>query len=170
MAILARLIAVATLGSIFSVSAPLGGNAAMGLRCSDWLNARAWMRYDPATNQYVAANPENARPVPKDVDEKSSLVIFYVSGIVETYFWLDPFLKRMADIPGLRFPPLPTLPVFLDRVAQSCQSGLQKELRDYDVLDLVSIENKEDATLRAALIQELLEKFTEAGRQGATRR
>jgi hypothetical protein len=70
MAILARFGALAALGLIFSVSSPLDGNAAMGLRCSDWLNARAWMRYDPATNDYVAANPGNARPVPKDVEER----------------------------------------------------------------------------------------------------
>jgi hypothetical protein len=166
----ARIAILALLSTVFLLSFPLAGNAAMGLRCSDWLNARAWVRYDPRTNQYVQANPKNARPVPKDVDDKAALLTYYVSGIVETFTLLDPLLKQMADIPGLEMPPKLTLPAVLDRVEELCKGGLQNELRDYDALDIVSTNNKGNVMLRAALIQDLLQKFMDAGRQGTTRR
>lgn len=146
-------------------------HAAMGLRCSDWLNAYAHMRYDAQTNKYVPANPPGTRPVPKDIDDKSALLMFYVTGIVESYTWLDPMLQKMADIPGIKNNPKITAPAFLDRVAELCRGGLQKELRDHDVLDIVSLHNQAMMTLRAMLVQELLKNFMDAGRtEGAKQR
>jgi hypothetical protein len=163
MANLARGIAVVVFSCAFSSALPLRGEAAIGLRCSDWLNARKWMQYDETTNQYVGARPQDARPIPKDVDEKVSLIVFYATGIVETYTLLDQNINKLAAIPSLRVPPTPSVPVFLSRIDQSCMAGLQKDLRDYDVLDLVSQENTLDATLRIGLVQEIASKFMEAG-------
>jgi hypothetical protein len=122
---------LAAVVAIALTSFPSRSDAAMGLRCSEWINARQWVRYDPRTSQYVAVNPGNAAPVSKEVDEKSTWVIMYVSGIVETFMWLDPMLKKMADIPGLEMPPKLALPVVLDRVEELCRGGLREDRKDY---------------------------------------
>ena len=166
----ARIIVMALVSAILSFSFSCQSEAAMGLRCSDWLNSRAHVRYDERTNQYVGVTPKNARPVPKEVDEQSAFVNAYVSGIVESYIWLDPAIQKMADIPGLKGNPKITLPAFLERVDELCRGGLQKDLQDADVLDVVSLYNQGLMTLRTMLIQELLQKFMDAGKQGATRR
>ena len=141
----------------------------MGLRCSDWLNARLYYRYDQQTRRFVEVKPKNARPVSQDTDEKSSFVTAYVSGIIDSYTWLDPMLQQMADIPGMKPNAKITLPDFLDRVGELCRGSLQKDLQDADVLDIVSLHNQAMMMLRAKLVQELLQKFMDAGRQGATR-
>jgi hypothetical protein len=145
-------------------------HAAMGLRCSDWLNARAHVRYDARTNQYIQINPKNARPVPPDVDEKSAYLTYYLTGIVETFMHLDPQLEKIAEIPGVKMPPRITLQALFERVEEVCRGGLERERRDYDVLDVVSINNMSNVTLRVLLIHELTDKFMEAGRRGATQR
>src|SRR4051812_43340943 len=122
----ARIGVVALLGVILSCLLTQGGHAAVGLRCSDWLNARSYTRYDPTTKRYVEAKPKNARPVPKEVEEKSSFITAYAGGIIESYTWLDPMIQKMADIPGLKNNPKLTLPAFLDRVAELCRGSLQK--------------------------------------------
>jgi hypothetical protein len=165
---LARICAVAFV-AIF-LCFPSHSEAAMGLRCSDWLNARQYVSYDARSNRYVSVQPKNARPVSKDTDEKSASLNFYVAGIVESYTWLDPMLQKMADIPGLKGNPKITVPEFLDRVAELCKGSLQKDLQDADVLDIVSLHNQGMMMLRAMLVQEMLQKFMDAGKQGATRR
>ena len=145
--------------------------AAMGLRCSDWLNARLYVRHDPKTSRYFEVKPpRNARPVSKDTDEKAANLNFYVAGIVESYAWLDPMLQKMADIPGLKGNPKISVHTFLERVAELCRGGLQKDLQDADVLDIVSLNNQAMMVLRSMLVQEMLQKFMDAGKQGATRR
>jgi hypothetical protein len=54
-------------------------------------------------------------------------------------------------------------------VEQLCRNGLQKELRDYDALDLVSTNNQAVVLTRAAVVQELIEKYMEAGRRAGPR-
>ena len=166
----ARIALMALVSAILSFSFSFQSEAAMGLRCSDWLNARAYVRYDEQTNRYVEVIPKNARPVTKEVDEQSAFVNAYVSGIVESYIWLDPTLQKMADIPGLKGNPKITLPAYLNRVAELCRGGLQKDRKDADVLDIVSLHNQAMMLLRSMLVQELLQKFMDAGRQDATRR
>ena len=166
---IARAVAVASLAFVFSTEVS-SSNAAMGLRCSDWINARSWVRFDEATQLYVPANPTNARPVTPEVDQKSSLAIYYVSGIVETYMRLDPPLNKITEIAGLHQVPTPSVNVFLDLVEQDCRSGLQKELRDYDVLDLISQQNEFLAMMRSMLVQEITSKALDAGEANARRR
>jgi hypothetical protein len=166
----AHIAVTALVSGVLSLSFSLSSEAAIGLRCSDWLNARAYVRYDERTNKFVEVKPKNARPVSKEVDEQSVFVNAYVAGIVESYTWLDPILKQMADIPGLKSNPKITMPAFLDRVAELCRGSLQKDLQDADVLDIVSLHNQAMMMLRGMLVQELLQKFMDAGNQGATRR
>jgi hypothetical protein len=147
-------------------------DAGMGLRCSEWINARKWVRYDPQTNRYIAVTPPpgTAKPVPPKVDNDSGFVSAYVGGIIDTFTWLDPTLKKMADIPGIEMPPKLTLPAVLDRVEELCKGGLREDRKDYDVLDIVSMNNQGNVMLRAMVMQDLLQKFMDAGaRQSAAR-
>jgi len=166
----ARIAVMALVSGILTFSFSFQSQAAMGLRCSDWLNARAYIRYDERTKRYVEVRPTNARPLTKEVDEQSSFVTAYVSGIVESYMWLDPMLQKMADIPGLKGNPRISIPAFLDRVEELCRGSLQKDQKDADVLDIVSLNNQSLMMLRTLLVQDLLQSFMDAGKQGATRR
>ena len=166
----ARIAMTALVSAVLSLLFSYSSEAGMGLRCSDWLNARAYARYDERTKRHVEVKPKNARPLTKEVDDQSAFVTAYVSGIVESYMWLDPMLQKMADVPGLQGNPKITLPAFLDRVAELCRGGLQKDLQDADVLDIVSLHNQAMMLLRSMLVQEMLQKFMDAGKQGATRR
>jgi hypothetical protein len=155
------MLAVAMLACWFGASE---ARAAMGLRCSDWLNARAHMRYDERTKRYVEANPPGAPPVSDEVDRNGALLGFYVAGIVDTLMWLDPWLSKMAEAPGVELPPKVTVESVMVRVEQLCRGGLQKDLRDYDALDIVSQNNQATIMLRVMAFQQLLEKYMKAGR------
>lgn len=144
--------------------------AAMGLTCSDWLNARAHVRFDERTGKFVQVNPPGAPPVSQEVDQNAALLNFYVSGIVETLTWLDPWLSKLAETPNVQLPPKLTIPALLDDLERLCRGGLQKESRNYDVLDIVSQNNQGLVMLRVIVIQELIEKYMEAGRREGARR
>ena len=147
------MLATATLACWFGASE---AQAAMGLRCSDWLNARAHMRYDERTKRYVEVNPPGAPPVSDEVDRNGGLLSFYVAGIVDTLMWLDPWLSKMAEAPGVELPPKVTVESVMARVEQLCRGGLQKDSRNYDVLDIVSMNNQATVMLRAQVFQQLL--------------
>jgi len=84
--------------------------AAMGLRCSDWLNARAHAHYGERTKRFIEVNPVGAPPVPKDVADKAALLAFYVSGIVETLNGLDVWLTKWLRLRLSSFRLKPTCP------------------------------------------------------------
>jgi len=144
--------------------------AAMGLKCSNWLNARAHMRFDESTGRFVAANPAGAPPVSPEVDNSAALLSFYVAGTVETLTWLDGWLSKMADAPGVKLPPKVTAVSVMEAVEGLCRRGLEKQHLDDDALDIVSQNNQALVFLRAHVIQELLEKHAEAGRREGVRR
>jgi hypothetical protein len=123
------------------------------------------MRYDERTKQFVPTNPPGAPPVPDEVDNMSGQLTFYVSGIVETLTWLDSWLSKVAEAPGLQVPPKANLIEMLNRIEQLCRNGWKQDRRDYDVLDLVSLNNQAQVALRAHLITELTEAYMEAGRR-----
>ena len=149
---------VATMFACTSVAPEV--QAAMGLKCSDWLNARAHTRYDEVTKRFVAVNPVGAPPVTADVDTKSAELNFYVGGIVETLNQLDAWLTKAAEAPGIQIPPRADLRATLDRVAQLCRGSLQN-----DVLDLVNLNNQGSVLLRVKAMQEITEKYMETGQR-----
>ena len=64
----------------------------MGLKCSQWLDSRKYMRIDWKTNQFVDERPATASPVPADVDAMSGQAAWYLTGRLITLIELDTFL------------------------------------------------------------------------------
>jgi hypothetical protein len=161
------ILAIAALITPYLSTVP--AHAAMGLRCSDWLNARAHIRYDARTKKAVPVTPVGAPPVSKKTDDKAAFVNAYAGGIVETFMWLDLWIAKLNEGPGVQLPAKLDLPNTLDRVDQLCRGGLEQESRDYDVLDVVTMNNQGNVMLRVQVIQTLLEKYMEAGRREGQR-
>lgn len=157
--------AILVLAAAMLAGATIEASAAMGLRCSDWLNARAHMRFDERTNRYVEINRPDLPPVPKEVDENGAHLAFYITGTVETLMWLDALLNKMSNDVGIQGEATPTVPAILNRVEELCRGSLQKDRRDADVLDVVSLNNQAQVLLRVQLIQTLMQKYLDAGRR-----
>jgi hypothetical protein len=151
------LAAFAVAGILLS-SAPQS-QAAMGLRCSDWLNPRAHARYDPRTQKFVPVNPPGAPPVSDDVDNKSAWLNNYAGGMAETYWRLDGWLAKFAENSGATAAPARATPVaILDRVEQLCRGSLQQERRDADALDVLSLHNEALMLMRMMYLLEIMKR------------
>jgi hypothetical protein len=146
----------------------------MGLTCSQWLDARAYVRYDARTNQMTDARPRTVPPLSEDVEAKMGWANWYLSGHVAARFLLDRYLAKTgaaADVAITPANPKEETLRELTAIDNLCRNALQKEGRDYDIAQL--IDARADAALarRASDIATMLEHATDAGRrQGARSR
>jgi hypothetical protein len=86
---------------VAALSPAMEAQAAMGLKCSQWLDARAYMRVDPRTGRVVDDRPRTVRPVPQDIDILVSQANWYLTGRVATLIWLDGALSDVAAKAGV---------------------------------------------------------------------
>jgi hypothetical protein len=151
--------------ALFAALFPVPAQAAMGLKCSDWLKVRAGMRYNPETNTYVPV--PGAPRIRPEVDEKASWVSWYVGGHVAAQTFLDIHLAKQASAVGVTIKPIQPgemTQLYLKRVDELCRGGLQQDRQDYDVAEIVDLISDGVITLRANEINTMLE------RQGARTR
>lgn len=109
-------------------------HAAMGLKCSDYLNARAHVSFDVRTGKMVDANPVGLPPVPSDVDLQVGQLTFYLSGTLESLTWIDSVIENHR-------PTKPDVIGALQAVDRLCRKGLEIDHKDYDALDMVTLNN-----------------------------
>ena len=141
--------------------------AAIGLKCSEWLEARAHVRYDSLTKQFIDTRPKSVAPVPKAVDEKASWAQWYLAGRVSTVWMLDQQLAKIGSAVGVSGDPnsRPDLLAALAAIDELCRGGLLKEQRDYDVAELIDLQTAALLLERANKVMTMLENSMEAGRR-----
>ncbi len=122
--------------------------AAMGLKCSDYLNARAHMSFDAQSGRYVAANPVGLPPVPSDVDVQVGQLEFYLSGTLESLMWIDSIIENRK---ATAF----DLASGLEAIDRLCRKGLEVDHKDYDALDIVTLNNHWQVLKRVDEIRDL---------------
>jgi hypothetical protein len=146
--------------------------AAMGLKCSQWLDARAYIRYDARTNQFRDERPRTVAPVSTEIEEKVSWATWYISGHVAARFLLDKYLAKTGDAVGVSVSPANPKDETLREMTgldNLCRAGLQKEGRDYDIADLIDLHANAVLGQRASDVTAMLEHATEAGRRLGSR-
>src|SRR5262245_30123585 len=132
---------------LVAVVTPMKAKADMGLKCSQWLEARKYFVYDAQGKILRDERPPTAPRVSQDVDEKGSLATWYITGHVASRFLLDQYLAKAGAAVGVTVTPVnPTeeIPRFHAEVEKLCRGGLQQERKDYDVatvIDLVANSN-----------------------------
>jgi len=139
----------------------------MGLKCSQWLEARVYFRYDARTKQFVDERPRAARPVSEDVDAKMAWVSWYLGGHLAARIMLDSQLANVAGavdvmVERASADDAPREMVAIDNL---CRNGLRMEQRDYDVADLIDLRAQAAVAVRAHEITTMLEHAMEAGRR-----
>lgn len=142
-------------------------DAAMGLKCSEWLQARAYVRYDVRTKQFIDARPKNVAPIPKGVDEKLAWANWYLAGRVSTLWMLDQQLAKIGSAVGVSGDRQPQQDLLgaIAAIDDLCRGGLLKEQRDYDVAELIDLQTTALILERANKVMTMLEKSMEAGRR-----
>jgi hypothetical protein len=158
--------------ALFAALIPVSAQAAMGLKCSDWLKVRAGMRYNAETNTFVPVS--GAPRIRPELDERASWAGWYVTGHVAAQMFYDLHLVKQAAAVGVTIKPInPTemSVLYLNRVDELCRGGLQQERQDYDVAEIVDLISNGVITLRANDITTMIERAIEIGkRQGARTR
>jgi hypothetical protein len=134
--------------------------AGMGLTCAQWLDARAYVRFDTQTGKFVDARPNTVAPASKEVDVKVSEAIYYVTGHLETLMALDHWLAKLASPPGIQMPTELTIPTELAAVDSACRGGPQD-----DVLDVISAQNQSTVLLRINAIDDMVSAYMKRGRE-----
>jgi hypothetical protein len=139
--------------------------AAIGLRCSQWLDARMYLHYDARTKRFTDGRPPTARPVSEDVDTMVAWANWYIIGHFAARLLLDKELGYLGAVIGRN----PDDPVQEMRaIDDMCRSGLAQKQHDYDVAEIVDLRAQAAIAIRALEIKTLLDRSAEAGRrQGA---
>jgi hypothetical protein len=149
---------------------PVPAQAAMGLKCSDWLKVRAGMRYDAETNTFLPV--PGAPRIRPEVDEKGSWVPWYVGGHVAAQTFYDVHLPKLATAVGVTIKPINpkemTL-LYFKRVDELCRGGLQQDRQDYDVAEVIDLISNGVVTLRANEITTMIERAIEIGKRQGVR-
>jgi hypothetical protein len=139
----------------------------MGLKCSQFLDARAYIRFDPRTRQFTDQRPQTVPSVSKDVDEKMGWVGWYLLGHLSARMLLDGYLAKMGA-PVDVVPKAKVTDQFLHEmtaIENLCRNGLRMERQDYDVADLIDRHAVEILGKRMGDIATMVEHAHEAGRQ-----
>jgi hypothetical protein len=142
-------------------------HAAMGLKCSQWLDARAYMRIDPRTGRMVDDRPRTVPPVPADIDALAAQANWYLAGRVTTLMWLDRALGEVATQAGVPAEKASTADILagLMQVDTLCRNGLQKDRRDNDVADMIDLQQMDALTRRTQELHGIIHKLIEVGRE-----
>jgi hypothetical protein len=147
--------------------------AEMGLLCSQWLDARAYIRFDARTKQFRDERPRTVPPVSEDVDTKMGWANWYLSGYVMTKFKLNTHLAKVGAAVGVTVTPADPKEDLLREftaIDNLCRNGLQKERRDYDVAELIDLRADGVLALRMLDVTTMIENGTEAGRRLGARK
>jgi hypothetical protein len=160
-----RLLCIAAV--VTTLSPVVEAQAAMGLKCSQFLDARAYIRFDPRTNQFTDVRPQTVPPVSKDVDEKMGWVNWYLLGHLAERRFLDAYLAKMGAGVDVLTKGKATDEILREMTAieNLCRNGLRAERQDYDVADVIDRHAIEILGKLMTAIVTMLERAHEAGRQ-----
>jgi hypothetical protein len=160
-----KLLCIATV--IVALSPCVEAQAEMGLKCSQFLDARAYIRFDPRTKQFTDVRPQTVPPVSADVDEKMGWVNWYLLGHMSARKFLDGYLAKMGAPVDVVAKGKSTDLVLREMTAieNLCRNGLRMERQDYDVADLIDRHAIEILGKRMGDIATMIERAHEAGRQ-----
>ena len=139
----------------------------MGLKCSQWLDARAYFRYDAQTKKTIDERPHTVPPVSDEVDAMVAQANWYLTGHLVARMLLDKQLAYMGaavDVAIERTSP-DDIPREMTAIDSLCRNGLRMEQRDYDVADLIDFRAQAAIGLRAREITTMLEHSMESGRR-----
>jgi hypothetical protein len=145
---------------VVALSPVIEAQAAMGLKCSQFLDARTYIRFDPATKQFTDARPPTVPPVSQDVEEKMGWVTWYLAAHVT-----ERARRWVRASMALRVNPPTRLLREMTLIENLCRNGLRTEQQDYDVADLIDRHAIEILGKRMTDIVTKLERAHEAGRQ-----
>jgi hypothetical protein len=138
--------------------------AAMGLTCDQWLNARAYLRFDPQTGKIYDARPASVPPVSAEVDTLVAEASYYMAGHAATLMLLDEWLAKLAPT-GIQVPT--STPDSLDEELRFVDKLCRGSPQD-DTLDVISLRNKGTLMVRVLAIQDLLSAYMARGREQGT--
>ena len=144
----------------------------MGLTCSQWLDARAYIRCDARSKQFRDERPRTVPPVSADVDEKIGWANWYVTGHITARVLLDMHLGEAGSAVGVPIKasnPQEAVVRELAAIDNLCRTMLQKG-RDQDVADLIDFLANAAITQRSSDVITMVEHAMEAGRQQGPRR
>jgi hypothetical protein len=161
-----RFLYVATLAA--ALSPGVETHAAMGLKCSQWLDVRAYLRYDAQTKKFVDERPQTMPPVSEDVDTKMAWASWYMSGHAVARFLLDRYLAKAGaavDVTITPANPADETRRELTAIDNLCRNGLQTERQDYDIAEIIDLRAAAVLAQRAIDITTMLEHAMEAGRR-----
>jgi hypothetical protein len=113
-------------------SARSDGSQMLGLS-----KARAHTSFDVRTGRLVAANPVGLPPVPDAVDVQVGQLVFYLTGTLDTLMWIDSVRENHK-------PTKPDLIGALQAIDSLCRRGLESDHKDYDALDMVTLNNQSE--------------------------
>jgi hypothetical protein len=154
---------------VAALSASQAAEAAIGLKCSQWLDARTYLHYDARTKQITNGRPPTARPMSEDVDARVAWANWYITGHYAARFLLDKQLGYLGAAVGQNGPDDAIRE--MQAIDDLCRTGLAEEQRDYDVAEVVDRRAQAAIVARAVEIKTMLERSAEAGRrQGARSR
>jgi hypothetical protein len=139
----------------------------MGLKCSQWLNANAYVRYDWETKKFVDERPRTVPPVPKEIDNLAAQAQWYLTGRIMTLMLLDPFLRQVAaSTTGVHAEQATQTDVIsgLSAVNRLCREGLEKR-RDEDVAEVIDFHLQDAMIARIGTIKDLLKGIHAEGRR-----
>ncbi len=141
--------------------------AAIGLKCSQWLDARAYVRFDPQTKQFLDERPRTVRPVSQDVDTKMAWANWYLSGHIAARILFDRQLENIGAAVAVSVERTNPDEVLREATAidNLCRNGLLMEQRDYDVAELIDLRTRTALVHRATEITTMLERSMEEGRR-----
>jgi hypothetical protein len=160
-----RIICIAALGIGLLLYATQT-QAAIGLKCSEWLDARAYIRYDARTNQFIDTRPKTVAPVREEIDSKVAWAQWYLSGRITTLMLLDVNLAKIGASVGVEWErSRPDLLAALAGIDELCRGGLLKDQRDYDVAEIMDLQTAALVTERALKVTTMLENSMQAGRR-----
>jgi len=147
---------------------PMKAKAAIGLKCSQWLESRKYFQYDARTETWRDARPSTAPPVSQEVDEKGAWSNWYIAGHVVSRTFFDLYLAKHGAAVGVTVAPVnpkeETLRIIAE-VEKLCRGGLQQERKDYDVATVIDLVAHSAITLRIQDVTTMIERAVEIGKR-----
>jgi hypothetical protein len=154
--------------AIVAALIPVKAQADMGLKCSEWLEGRRYIRYDAQTKQFRDERPRTVPPVNQEVETKIIWAGWYLSGHVNHRVFLDKYLAKVGaavDVAVAQANPVDETIRGLESIDNLCRNGLQKEHRDYDVATIIDLIANSVLAQRLNDITTMIEHATEIGRR-----